>query len=504
MRLQLPERIPPGKVLLFSSLLMLVELIEGTDPTYAVLVFCYFMLSVFAFNIAGGFTRPSGAYVFFYSTLVAGVGTVYKALLGQAADTHLASPRLVMGVYVGTVAALLMGAYLARKIAITREGVAGVMHVPKIDLNTSALGCFVIVLFINNAYWIFPAGSGSIMHAILMVNYFLPLGILLGTIAAVRNSNGRNSVSALTATALIYSTYTGMVTFSKQGMFTPFVCWIMGLAWSRFRLRLVHIIAIIAFAIVAQEFMTPLANVGRVDNVTGTEQERVAITEHYLLHPLLLKRINKERVAGYSGLEIWYYGSPQGIFDRLTMLPNDSQLIDFTAHDHFFGYLPLFVYIQNWVPHIINPNKVDASTVGGNRYAHEMGQLADEDSTTGISFSPSAESFHMGGWICVLLVQPLVFLLLFAVTDSVCGDLRVQPWGLLPLLLFSHVAPEQLLGGSINYVWLGNVGTIFAIFVCGYVTPVFGRLLKGRDRAPVWRANLAGPMGSGSPSAEAV
>src|SRR5579875_3707407 len=100
-RLQLPERIPPGKVLLFSSLLMLVELIEGTDPTYAVLVFCYFMLSVFAFNIAGGFTRPSGAYVFFYSTLVAGVGTVYKALLGQAADTHLASPRLVMGVYVG-------------------------------------------------------------------------------------------------------------------------------------------------------------------------------------------------------------------------------------------------------------------------------------------------------------------------------------------------------------------------------------------------------------------
>ena len=140
--------------------------------------------------------------------------------------------------------------------------------------------------------------------------------------------------------------------------------------------------------------------------------------------------------------------------------------------------------------------------MGGNRYAHEMGQLADEDWTTGISYSPSAEAFHLDGWRAVLLAQPLIFLLLFVVTDAVCGDLRAQPWGLLPMLLFAHIAPEELLGGSINYVWLGNVGTIFAIFICGYVTPVFGRLLQGRERAPLWSGRVA-LRAAGAPGADA-
>ena len=49
--------------LIFSALLVLVQLLEGTDPRYSGLVFCFFMLSTFAFNVAGGFTRPSGAYI---------------------------------------------------------------------------------------------------------------------------------------------------------------------------------------------------------------------------------------------------------------------------------------------------------------------------------------------------------------------------------------------------------------------------------------------------------
>ncbi len=494
MRIVLPSRIPPAKAFLFTAVLVLVELAEGTDPRYSLMVFLYFMLSTFAFNIAGGFTRPSGAYIFFYSTLVAGVGTVYKALLGQPAQTHLQSPLLIISVYTATVAALLIAAFLTRKIATTMDGIAGVMHVPQLDLGTSALGCLVMVFIINNSYLVFVGGSGSILHAIQMVNYFMPLGILLGTMAAIRNSNGRRSTSPMTWFALVYSTFYGILSFSKQGMFTPFVCWMLGLAWGRFRLRLVHILVIIGFAIIAQEWMVPLANVGREEAVTGSQEEHLAITEKYVEHPALLRQVNKDRQAGYTSLDIWYYGTPQGIFDRFTMLPNDAQLIDYTAQGHYFGYLPIVVYFENWVPHFIDPNKVVATTVGGNRYAHELGQVADEDETTGISFSPSAEAFHIDGWTSVLLVQPFIFLLAFTVTDAVCGDLRRQPWGLLPMLLFAHIAPEQLLGGTINYVWLGNVGTIFAIFISGYVTPVFGRLLLGRERAPVWR-NHAVPVG---------
>jgi hypothetical protein len=491
------------KALVFTMALVLVELVEGTDPRYAVVVFCFFMLSTFAFNIAGGFSRPSGAFIFFYSTLGAGVGTVYKALLGQPADSHLMSPLLVISIYTATVGTMLLAAYLTRRIATTEDGIAGMLNIRQIDMNTSALGCLVMVFLINNAVWLFPAGAGTLLHALAMVNYFLPLGILLSTIAAVRNSKGYRSTSALTLFVLGYSTYMGLLSFSKQGMFAPFLCWVLGMAWSRFRLRLVHILAIVGFALIAQTWMVPLSNVGRESTSSGSFEDRQSIVENFALHPSELRKQNKERQAGYSMLDIWYYGTPQGIFDRLTMLPNDSQLIEFTTEGHYFGYLPLVVYFENWVPHIINPNKVEASKVGGNRYAHELGQIAEGDTTTGISYSPSAEAFHIDGWTCVLAVQPFIYLLVFVTTDAVCGDLRRQPWGLLPMLLFAHIAPEQLLGGAISYVWLGNVGTTFAIFVSGYVTPVFGRLLKGRERAPVWR-NLAVATGGIAPEAEPV
>lgn len=502
MRIALPQRIPVGKAFLCTSLLVLVELLEGTNPVYSALVFCYLMLSVFAFNTAGGFTRPSGAYIFYYGTLVAGVGTVYKALLGQAADSHLASPLLIMSVYTATVGGLLLAAYLARRVVNSRDGVAGILNVPNLDFGLSSLGCFVMVVFTYAPGIIGVDFGGPILRAIALINYFLPLSILLGTVAAVRNSGGRRSTSPLTLCILVWATYSGLLSFSKQGMFSPFVCWVLGLAWARFRLRLGHILVIIVFAVIAQSWMVPLANVGREETVTGSEADRLSIVEKYVEHPQLLRENNRERQEGYAGLDLWYYGTPQGIFDRFTMLPNDAQLISFSADGNYFGYLPIISYFENWVPHVIAPHKLEGVWIGGNRYAHELGQLAEGDRTTGISYSPSAEAFHIDGWRCVLFVQPLIFLLLFVTTDTVCGDLRAQPWGLLPLLLFSHIAPEQLLGGTIMYVWLGNVGTIFAIFVCGFIAPVFGRLLKGRERAPVWTANLRIPTMTATPPAE--
>ncbi len=504
MRITLPEKIPVGKAFLLVCLLILVELMEGTEPAFAILVFCYYMLCILAFNTAGGFTRPSGAWIFYYWTLVAGVGTVYKALLGQAGNTHLQSPVLTMAVYTATAGALLCSAYFTRRLVNTRDGVAGLLHVPKLDFNTSALGCVVMVVLLNFAFGFFGGGlAGALLHGLAIVNYFLPLSILLGTIAAVRNSGGRRSTTPLTWAVLTMSTYFGLLSFSKQGMFSPFVCWLLGAAWARFQLRVRHLLGIAVFAVVAQGWMVPLANVGRVDlNVTGGPNPQLTILERYIAHPMLLRETNRERQSAYAGLDVWYYGTPQGIFDRLTMLPNDAQLIGFTAEGNYFGYLPIVAYYENWVPHILAPHKLEGLRFGGNTYAHELGQLAEGDVTTGISYSPSAEAFHVDGFRCVVFVQPLIFLLLFVATDFVCGDLRAQPWGLLPLLLFSHTAPEQLLGGSIGYTWLGNAGTIVAIIVCGYVAPVFGRLLKGRERSIVWRNDIGLPTQAARPLAE--
>ena len=154
--------------------------------------------------------------------------------------------------------------------------------------------------------------------------------------------------------------------------------------------------------------------------------------------------------------------------------------MSFSDQGHYFGYRAIWFYFGDWVPHLLSPNKLAGLAVGGNAYSHEMGGLADADTTTGISFSPAAEAYHIDGWRGVLVLQPLIFLMLFASTSAVCGDIRRQPWGLFLVLDFAHVAPENLLGGAISATRLGNIGIAVAICFCGYVTPVLGMLLAGR------------------------
>src|ERR1035437_9070281 len=59
------------------------------------------------FSAAGGLTRASGAYVFFYSLLVVIVGICYKAYLGEPAQSNLRDPRTDIEIYVGSITAML-------------------------------------------------------------------------------------------------------------------------------------------------------------------------------------------------------------------------------------------------------------------------------------------------------------------------------------------------------------------------------------------------------------
>ena len=272
----------------------------------------------------------------------------------------------------------------------------------------------------------------------------------------------------------------GITAFSKQGMFLPVVCWLVGAAWARYRLRLKHLIFIVCFCVFAQTVLVPIS-ANRNDVETGTFTERVGLIEHYLTHiPELRQRARDWQPPSDLDWRNYYYGVPQGLFDRMTMLPNDSVLISFSDQGHYFGYRAIWFYFGDWIPHLLSPNKLAGLAAGGNTYSHEMGGLADADTTTGISFSPAAEAYHIDGWRGVLVLQPLIFLMLFASTSGVCGDIRLQPWGLFLVLDFAHVAPEAMLGGAISATRLGNIGIALAIFFCGYITPVLGMLLSGR------------------------
>lgn len=464
----------------FTSLLVLAQLIEHTDPRYSALVFCFFMLSVFAFNVAGGLSRASGAYIFFFSALGVDVGTVYKAVLGQPAQSNLQQPLLLMSAHIGVMAGMLLAVYLTRKLVKTKDGMAAVLNVYTINYSESAIGCLALWIIMTQILPALPGGGGQLLHSLNLVNQFFPLAIFLATIGAVRDSGGRRSTTPLTLICLGYTFIEGLLSFSKQGMFTPVVCWMIGAAWARFRLRPFHIIFLIVFAIYAQLVLAPLSE---LRDEGWSSPDRVAFVEHYLTHYSdLKKRSHDWQPASDLDWRMFYYGSPQGIWDRLSMLPNDSVLVSFSDQGHYFGLKGIEYYFENLIPHIVMPHKLQGVRIGGNAYMHEMGELADADTTTGISFSPTAELYHLGGWFAILVIAPPIFFLLFATNDAICGDLRRQPWGLGLVLIYAHTAPEVGIGGAIVSISYGNVGTIMAIFACGYITPLIGSVLSGRGQ----------------------
>lgn len=168
------------------------------------------------------------------------------------------------------------------------------------------------------------------------------------------------------------------------------------------------------------------------------------------------------------------------------MIPPDDQLFSFSAKDHYEGLAPIYQYFANLLPHFLNPNK--QITFGGNLYAHEMGAgLAEDDYTTGISFSPVAEAFHCEGWGGIFFLLPVIWILLFSSVDFVVGDMTKYPWGLMVVVWMAHGAPEQLVGGMIYFMGYGNFGMMLAIIVVTRIAPILGTLLLGRAPAPSGR-----------------
>jgi hypothetical protein len=119
--------------------------------------------------------------------------------------------------------------------------------------------------------------------------------------------------------------------------------------------------------------------------------------------------------------------------------------------------------------------------LSGNVFAHEVGLLAEEDYSTGVSFSSTAVAFHLLGWPGIFLLAPALWLLLFTIFDSLCGDVRKAPWGLLVMVLYAHAAPEGDVNSVIYMCFYGAFAIIFAAIMGAYVMPVVGTFFIGPE-----------------------
>jgi hypothetical protein len=483
MRIPFPERIPLTFALLFATVLFGVEQMQGTNILFSLYAFLFIVIATVAFNVAGGFTRPSGGYIFFYATLGVIVGLFWKAFLGEAADSNLKTPLLTMQVFLGGITSMLAAAFLSQRFSRKRALLQDV--VKDKDLKNATVGCIVFGLGIGLLFVALPRVNGSLLSALSQMNRFLPMAVILGTIHQVRKSGGTSCFSFISVLAIVSAfIFEGLLTFSKQGMFTPILCFVIAAASVHYRFRIYQIVFSVAIVVLMFHFLVPYSQLGRnLVQPGSTFSENAALTGSLLLN---LGSIRQEYVdmstEAYEDESSGYYNSSQGFFDRLQMIAPDDGLISTTEQTQPFGLSPIYISFANLVPHVLWPNK--PSVLAGNTYAHEVGNvIPDDDFTTGISFTPSGEAFHLARWTGVFIVAPIIWAILFIIFDSLCGDIRKSPWGLLAIAGFAHTAPEGMLSGAIYLMGYGAISIAFAALASAYVMPVIGSLLIGAERA---------------------
>ncbi|MBB5329056.1 hypothetical protein [Tunturiibacter gelidoferens] len=483
MRLPFPEKIPIVPAFFFALTLCLIQISQGTHATFALGCFLYILVATHGFNVAGGFTRSSGAFIFFNSVLGVVVGLCMKVYLGEPADSNLLAPELTIRVLLVGMCMMVVAIYITRRIT-PRRSLLGRM-VTDAKMQTATVGCLIAGILLYISFLIFPSGSGSVLSALNQLNRFFPMAVVLGTLNTIRRSGGRRSINLPALLAGLMMFFVGLFGFSKEGMFAPFAAWILTAASQRYKLSRPQIVGGVIATIFIFRYLVPYAQYGRnfreengasyatVFNLLGNLGY---VREQYLQSS---EDAYEERILGY-------FNTPQGFFDRLQMLSIDDALINETALFGKFGGYPIILAFENVVPHFIWKDK--PQILIGNIWAHEVGLLGDEDETTGVSFSSTATGFHMLGWIGVFLLAPAIWILLFTIFDSLCGDTRQTPWGLLVMVLYAHAAPEGDIPSLIYICFYTGFGIVFAAVVGAYVMPVLGTLFIGPEGIELRRA----------------
>ena len=475
MRLPFPESIPFVPVFFFALLLCIIQQVQGTNPLFSLCCFAYILVARIAFNVAGGFTRPSGAYIFFNSVLGVIIGLCVKVYLGEAADSNLLAPLLTIGVYLFGMCMMLVAVHVSKRVR-PKRALMGKM-VTDSNMQTATVGCLVAGIFMMFAGYVIPGGNGSLLSALNQLNRFFPLAIILGVINTIRRSGGTRSINLPVLLAAGLAFFGGVLGYSKEGMLAPFAAYLLAAASQRYKMSRNQIVVCILAIVFIFQYLVPYAQYGR--NFREESGDVNLQTSLDLLSNLgYVREQYLETSAGaYEERVLGYYNTPQGFFDRLQMISIDDALIHRTEQFGVFGLMPMAQAFENLVPHFLWKDK--PQVLIGNIFAHEVGILAEADETTGVSFSSTASAFHLAGWKGVFLLAPVTWFFLFLIFDSLCGDVRKIPWGLLVIVLFAHAAPEGDIATIIYMCFYTVYAIVFAGIMGAYIMPVIGSFFIG-------------------------
>ncbi len=461
-------------------------LAEGNDPRTCIVLFALILVGTFAFNTAGGIGNPVGAYVFFTVLFTGVAGAVTKVILNEPLAENIPDVTETLFVYLIGTCGMAVAVLVSKRLALKKSLLEGKLT----NENTSrvVVGCLAGGIGLPLVLWLVFSG-GVVFGIIRQLNIALPLTVLIAVYQRTRQTNGRSSFTWPALLAASYTSWNGLVGFSKEGMFSAWLAWLVAAAAGRLRVTIPQAIAAVSIGLTAVLLLVPIAQYGRNFRNNGANVE---VAMDLLSRPLQIRKLVKAKEAESPPETYHWYRQPQGIMDRLTLVPIDSALIYRTDILGPIGLSNIGNYFINILPHFILPDKPNLNS--GNQYAHEVGMLAASDNTTGISFSPYAEAYHVGGWFGVVFVMPGVLIFMFTCIQSVAGDTDRAPWALFFIAGFGHLAAEGSLQFPVYIASFGCEALLATAYFMVYVTPVIGSLIIGPSRTPIKLIRAVAPV----------
>ena len=479
-RIPFPDRFELRYVLLFIAVLFLAQQIEGTNIFFSLLCSLYVGLFALAFNVAGGLNYPSGAYIFFNGVIAVILGISYKAILREPAELNLLSPVKTMVCFCLGMAAMLVAAFVNANVRPRHGLLTGFIQGEA--LKRAAIGCLFVGLFLSYTTELGFNSDGSIAAAFRQLNRFLQMAIILATTYEITHSKGKRSSNWIVWVAGGWIFAVGLFGYSKEGIFTAPVTWLLPALALRFRFSKKQIALFLVASFLAVFYLIPFSQYGRKNRNIASRSEAISVLLPLLLHLQNTRELYLDQLDAVETHDApQYFTTNQGLMEREEMLAYDDAIIHYTDQGNVFGLLPVYTGFTNIVPHFLWPNK--PTSTPSNEYGHELGVLSTDDLTTGISFSPTGDAYHEAEWFGLIIVMPLVMFFTFFATDSITGSVKEAPWALLPFAIFAHVAPEGLLQGAIYAGLYGNLAVILVAVLSRYVLPVATNLVMGPLRA---------------------
>ena len=474
-----------------ALLLLALQILSGTGPLYAVLVFTLLFVSYFAVRWAGGLDSLFGlciAYLLLQHVLICQIAKVFY---WESADAPLHQPLITMGVYVVGMASLAVGALLARRITRRRKHPLLMSETEPRRLLWTTFVCSLLAatqLVLWHTLRI-DADTGNIQQGGVLgpfeqIACFGPLAVACGTVYYLKSSNNKRSFGWANGLPMLILTLFALIDAGRAAMAFPIVAYFTTCIAYRFRFRFQHYAIVALGAYVASFIFFPYALAARRITRTPHLEENIRLTSDLLLdivaNPLKYHELQSLADKKAARQSFTYYDHPSATLGRYTILVISDGVVDATVNSGATGFDTIGPGVESLLPRFLYPDKPVVNT--GNYLAHrEPGLLPNRrDVTTGITLGFFADAFSSFGWFGIAFIPCLLMLCLEVIYIFLLGN---YVWGnTLVLSIVLQVTwgfSEQTISPLLIMIFQASLAIAFGLF---FVRILVNVLEKVADR----------------------